>query len=470
MDPKKFKRTKIIATIGPTSDSAKKIQSLLANGVNGVRINFSHGNYTEYKNIIKFARSSAKSLDRSVAVIADLQGPKIRVGELPTGGIEVKSGEMLKFHYGADYNLNGIIPIQHDIAKDVKKGNRLFLKDGEIRTVINSTMDGLITVRAQNGGVVGSNCGINLPDTDFKSPTLTSKDLADISFNVKNNVDYIALSFVQTANDIKRLKKILANKKSKIRVIAKIETDIATRNLEEITQVSDGVMVARGDLAIETSAEDVPVLQKEIIDLCRKYKKPVIIATQMLESMIENLQPTRAEVSDVASAVTDGVDAVMLSGETAVGKYPIETVSLMKRVIKKTEGYLIKAKNQVMISADESTQTAISMAAITLAEQLKAKMIIAESMTGSTALSIASLRPTQPIMIVSPDKKVCNQLSIVWGSKPFLITRTEKASRAVINKLKSRGNVKKGDMLVTAFGRNSGVAGGTDTVRLLEVK
>lgn len=469
MDPKKFKRTKIIATIGPASEDSKKLEALLANGVNGVRINFSHGNYTEYKNIIKFVRRKARSLDRSVAVIADLQGPKIRIGNLPKEGITVARGDKLKFHYGSDYSLTGIIPVQHDISRDIKPKDKLFIKDGEIKTEITSVKDGLVCAKAFNSGKIISNNGINLPDTVFASSVLTDKDLADINFIIKNDIDYVALSFVQNANDIKKLKKLLS-KNSKIKVIAKVETKSATDNLEEIITHADGVMVARGDLAIETSPEEVPILQKRIIAFARKLKKPVIIATQMLDSMIENPTPTRAEVSDVANAVEDGVDAVMLSGETAIGNYPVETVALMKRIIKRTEDFLIRAKSQVAISADESTQIAIATAAVTLAEQLKAKVIIAESATGSTALNVASLRPTQPIFMVSHDKKVCNQLAVVWGGKPFLASKTLNPSKAVMAKLKRQGNVGRGDMLVTAFGRNPGVAGGTDTVRLLEVK
>lgn len=470
MDPKKFKRTKIIATLGPASDNEKVVESLLANGVNGIRINFSHGSYDEYRGIIKFARKKAKILDRSVAVIADLQGPKIRIGDLPKEGIKISKGQNLKFHYGADYSLNKIIPIQHDISKDVKPNDSMFIKDGEIKTVIRSNKNGLIIAQALSSGKIVSNNGINLPDTVFKSSVLTEKDLEDIKFIKKNDIDYVALSFVQNASDIKRLKNILQQESQKIKIIAKIETKSATRNLAEIIDHSDGVMVARGDLAIETSPEEVPILQKQIISYAKWYKKPVIVATQMLDSMIDNLTPTRAEVSDVANAVVDEVDCVMLSGETAIGSYPVETVAQMKRIIKRTEDFLIRGKNQVSISADKSTQTAISTAAVTLAEQLRAKVIIAESATGSTALNIASLRPTQPIIMVTHDKNVCNQLAIVWGGKPFLAKKSEKASSSVMAKLKKRGNIKKGDMLVSAYGRNPGVAGGTDTVRLLEVK
>jgi pyruvate kinase len=470
MDPKKFKRTKIIVTIGPASDSEKRIEALLTNGVNGIRINFSHGKYEEYKNIIRFARKQAKSLDRSLAVIADLQGPKIRIGDLPKEGIKISKGQNLKFHYGADYSLNGIIPIQHDISKDIQPNDAMYIKDGEIKTVIQSNKNGLISAKAITSGKIVSNNGINLPDTVFKSSVLTEKDLRDIKFIVKNDIDYVALSFVQNASDIRKLKNILQQKDRKIKIIAKIETKSATANLAEIIDHADGVMVARGDLAIETSPEEVPILQKQIIAYAKWYKKPVIIATQMLDSMIDNLTPTRAEVSDVASAVADEVDCVMLSAETAIGSYPVETVAQMKRIIKRTEDFLIRGKKQVSISADKGTQTAISTAAVTLAEQLRAKVIIAESATGSTALNIASLRPTQPIIMVTHDKNVCNQLAIVWGGKPFFAGKTEQASKSVMAKLKKQGSIKKGDMLVTAYGRNPGVAGGTDTVRLLEVK
>lgn len=509
IDASKFKKTKIVATIGPASE--EKIEQLLAAGVNAVRLNFSHNTHNWHANVLKSARLAAKKLNRSVAVIADLQGPKIRLGTLPEGSIELRTGQKLELcaHKNcADKHL----PIQFDFSGLVKKGDSVFLRDGSIRTEVVSVKNGVIHVEVKNSGKVSSNHGINLPDTVFDSKSLlTPKDLKDLEFVYKNDVDYVALSFVQTANDIVHLRKLLGQHKSEARIIAKIETRIATQNLEEIIAASDAVMIARGDLATETSNEDVPLIGREIIQLGRQYKKPVIMATQMLESMISSPQPTRAEVNDIASAVSLGVSCVMLSGETAMGQYPVQTVELMKRVILKSEHYFVENRLEIDFVPDknindaivpieysqevgslerlitgsrkifghsfhsgrlagEEAQTSVSLAAITLAQQVGAKLILAETLTGSTALSIASLRPPMPIIIASPNERVCNQMAIVWGGKPFLVSKRREISEKIIKDLYKRGNVQKGDWIVQAFGKARGVAGGTDTIRLVEVK
>lgn len=509
IDSSKFKKTKIIATIGPASE--EKLEQLLAAGVNGVRLNFSHGSHAWHKEIIAKARKAAKKLDRSVAIIQDLQGPKIRLGSLPQGGVELKAGQKIELCYHKDCKADHL-PIQFDFSSIVKKGDRLFLRDGTIKAKILSTTTGKVVVEIQNSGKVLSNHGINLPDTVFDSKSImTPKDMKDLEFTYINDVDYVALSFVQTASDIVHLKELLQKHKSPAKVIAKIETQVATRNLEEIIAVSDAVMIARGDLAIETSNEDVPLIGRKIIMLARQYKKPVIMATQMLESMISSPQPSRAEVNDIASAVSLSVSCVMLSGETAMGQYPVQTVELMKRVILKSEQYFLenrleidfvpdkRAKTAVLpvefsedigptrsfvtnarkifghsfstgkIASDEA-QISVSLAAITLAQQVGAKIILAETLTGSTALSIASLRPPMPIIIASPSQRVCNQMSIVWGGKSYLVSKKQHISSGIIKKLKVKKSLLDGDWVVQAFGRNHSVGGGTDTVRLIEVK
>ncbi|MCX6805103.1 MAG: pyruvate kinase [Patescibacteria group bacterium] len=526
IDSSKFKKTKIIATIGPASE--EKLEQLLAAGVNGVRLNFSHGSHAWHKEIIAKARKAAKKLDRSVAIIQDLQGPKIRLGSLPQGGVELKAGKKIELCYHKDCKADHL-PIQFDFSSIVKKGDRLFLRDGTIKAKILSTTTGKVVVEIQNSGKVLSNHGINLPDTVFDSKSImTPKDMKDLEFTYINDVDYVALSFVQTASDIVHLKELLQKHKSPAKVIAKIETQVATHNLEEIIAVSDAVMIARGDLAIETSNEDVPMIARgdlaietsnedvpligrKIIMLARQYKKPVIMATQMLESMISSPQPSRAEVNDIASAVSLSVSCVMLSGETAMGQYPVQTVELMKRVILKSEQYFLenrleidfvpdkRAKTAVLpvefsedigptrsfvtnarkifghsfstgkIASDEA-QISVSLAAITLAQQVGAKIILAETLTGSTALSIASLRPPMPIIIASPSQRVCNQMSIVWGGKSYLVSKKQHISSGIIKKLKVKKSLLDGDWVVQAFGRNHSVGGGTDTVRLIEVK
>ena len=477
-DASTFKRTKIIATIGPASE--EKLESLLSSGVNGVRLNLSHNTHAWHAGIIKKAREAAQKLDRSVAVIADLQGPKIRLGKLNSKGVELSAGQKVVF-CTQDKCTKGHLPIQYNFTHLVKKGDNIMLRDGTIETKVISAANGEITAEVLNSGKVSSNHGINLPDTVFDSKEIiTKKDLDDLEFVYRNDVDYVALSFVQTANDIDHLRSLIQKNRSSAKIIAKIETRSATKNLESIISTADAVMIARGDLAVETSNEDVPLIGREIIQLARTYKKPVIMATQMLDSMISSPQPTRAEVNDIASAVGLGVSCVMLSGETAAGQYPLQTVQLMKRVILKTENYYANnsleqdfitrsSKNLDDKIATTDAQTSVSMAAITLAKQVGAKLILAETLTGSTALSIASLMPPTPIIIASPNKSVCNHMAIVWGGKPYLVSQKQNVSAGIIKKLVGKKNLSPGDWVVQVFGTHSSVVGGTDTVRLLEV-
>jgi len=383
------------------------------------------------------------------------------------------------------------------------------LRDGQIQTEVTAVKDGVIMAKAINSGKILSDSGINLPDTVFKNGVLSKKDEKDLTVTSKIDADYVAVSFAHTPADIEHVKSQILKNKSDAKVIAKIETKSAVDNLEEIIKISDAVMIARGDLAIEIGPEKVPIVGREIILLCRKYKKPVIMATQMLESMITSTTPTRAEANDVATAVSLGVDSLMLSGETAIGQFPVETVQMMKRIILSAEQYFVTTSMAVelvednqeieMLAAPEDSgllnrinqktrlvfsrepmsagkisstfaQTSVSFAAITLSEQVKAKFIIAETLTGSTAASIASLRPSAPIAIVSPTEKVCNQSSILWGSKTFLVPKSKSYTQQILRKLKARGGITKGDWVVEAFSQIRGVAGGTDTVRLLEVK
>ncbi len=505
IDARKYKKTKIIATVGPASQ--EKIDLLLKSGVNGIRLNFSHNTHKWHCDIATLVRKEAKKLDRSVAIIQDLPGPKIRLGKLPTGGMEIKAGQLLKFKFGEEIP-SEFLPIQYDFSKQVKKNERLFLRDGQIQTEITSIEKGIITAKALNSGKIMSDHGINLPDTVFKGGVLSDKDKNDLTVTHKLDADYVAVSFVNTPQDIYDVRNELSKNKANAKVIAKIETKAAVENLEEIIRASDVVMVARGDLAIEIGPEQVPIVGREIILLCRKYKKPVIMATQMMESMMTSTTPSRAEANDVATAVSLGVDSLMLSGESAIGQFPIETVKMMKKIILSAEQYFVNTSVAVELSQDDenivsvnevgddglmnklgqktrlvfsrqpklspnisstSAQASISFAAITLADQLKAKVILAETLTGSTALSISSLRPNCPIIIASPDPKVCNQCSIVWGGKTFLVSKGKDRKSIIINKLKKRKSIAAGDWVVEAFGQNRDVAGGTDTIRLLEV-
>ncbi len=481
-DASRFKKTKIIATIGPASED--KIEELLAAGVNGIRLNFSHGTHAEHRAKLKAARAAAKKLGRSVAIIQDLSGPKIRLGELPKAGVTIKKGETLHLGFDANYNELSILPTQYDFASEVKIGEHLYLRDGQIKTIITKVAGGIVSVKALNAGTILSNHGINLPDTIFKSSVLTPKDLADVRFALTEDVDYVALSFVQNAKTIQELQAILKRGKSKAKIITKVETNPAVENLEGIVAASDAVMIARGDLGVEIGAENVPIVGREIIELAKQHKKPVIMATQMLESMMTSTEPSRAEANDVSTAVLLGVDSVMLSGETAIGQFPLETVKMMKKIILKAEEYNLSSQNtqahdSITLTfkraerptdtpAPTDTQTSIALAAITLTEQIGAKVILAETLSGATARNISSLRPSTPIIMATPDSKTYNQLAIVWGGKSFLVPDQQKISRLVLDELRARGNLKKGDLVVSAFGQQYGITGGTDTIRLLQ--
>jgi len=461
----KFKRTKIIATVGPATDSYEQILALIKAGTNGVRLNFSHGSHDEREKQIKWVRKAAKEYGKPVAIIQDLQGPKIRLGDFE-GLINVVTGQSLSFQYQADYERSGFIPTQYDLSKKVKRGERLYLYDGKVRTTITSVKDGVVHARAENNGILIKRKGINLPDTDFEGDIITTKDKQDIAFGSTHDIDYVALSFVQTAVDVRNLRKMLKNLGSTARIIAKIETKAAVENLEEIVAETDAIMIARGDLAIETAPESVPIVQRTIIGLGMQYVKPTIVATQMLASMTETPEPTRAEVSDVATAVILGADCVMLSDETANGQYPIEAVEVMKRVILYTQAnqpLTIKWPDYI---AYETRQSAICQAIISLAETIRAKAIVAETKSGATALQISARRPTRPIIAVTSDERVAQQMAITYGTKSYVRPDDKMAATKLTNWLRSSKVLSKGDMIVTASGKYPGVVGTTDTIKV----
>ncbi len=467
-----FKRTKIVATIGPASYEPRILEELMFAGVNMFRLNFSHGTHEEYGAVAEYSRGLSKRHHKPVALLGDIQGPKIRVGTLPSDGLPFVRGAVVRFQYGAVYDITGIIPVQYDVSKYLKKGERVFLRDGHVQIEVEKVEHGMVVGKVLTPGLVYSNQGMNLPDTDLEGEILTPKDIADLEFAVSIGVDYIGYSFVQTASDIVHLRHRLERLKSGAKIVAKIETAAAVDNLEDIVVATDVIMVARGDLAIETKPEAVPATQRRLIELCKKYRKPVIVATQMLESMIQSQQPTRAEVSDVATAVLEGSDAVMLSGETAMGLFPVETVKMMKRIILYTEAeQLTRTETRSLIEfGPQERQNAISAAAVVLASQLPAKVIVAETTSGQTALNIASQRPDVPIIMVTDDERVYYQMAIVWGGKSFYVPKMADATDHVISLLKSAGNVAKGDALVVASGAQPGVIGGTNklVIRVVE--
>lgn len=459
-----FKRTKIIATIGPASHSYKKIYALIKAGVNGTRLNFSHGTHEERLEEIPWIRKASEDLGKPVAIIQDLQGPKVRLGDFD-GVIPVKTGDELQFAYKADYKTTGRIPTQYDLAKKMKAGERLYLYDGKVHTKVVSIRDDVVHAVAENNGILIKRKGMNLPDTDFGGDILTKKDMDDIHFGVTQDIDYVALSFVQTAQDIENLRKILRKLGSEARVIAKIETKAAVDNIEAIVQAADVVMVARGDLAVETPAESVPVVQRQIIGLGQKYATPTIVATQMLLSMMDMPEPTRAEVSDVATAVFVGADCVMLSDETAMGKYPVETVSTMKRVILYAEQHP-PVKAVYPYEREQTMHNAISSSVINLAENIDAKAIVAETKSGATALQIASRRPDTALIAVTSEVRTAQQLALVYDVKSYVRPDDPEAATKLSQWLRKNNVLAAGDVVVMVSGRYPGVTGATDTIKV----
>ncbi len=459
-----YKRTKIIATVGPSTNSYESILGLIESGANGLRLNFSHETHEGAAQHIKWIRKASKANGKPVAIIQDLQGPKLRVGDFE-GIITIQTGQSLTFKYKADYERSGHIPTQYDLSKKAKRGEQLYLYDGKIRTVISSVKDGVVHVRAENSGILIKRKGINLPDTDFGGDVITTKDREDMAFGSTHDIDYVAQSFVQTGHDIHRLRVLLKNLGSRAKIIAKVETKAAVENIEEIVQEADAVMIARGDLATETLAESVPIVQRQIIGLGLRHATPTIVATQMLASMNEVPEPTRAEVSDIATAVIVGADCVMLSDETASGQYPIEAVKVMKRVINYTQAN--SPLRAVFDTAeDNSLQGAISWSVITLAKKVRAQAIVAATKTGATALQIAAHRPDIPIIAVTSELRTAQQLCLVYGTKSYLRPEARLATMKLTDWLYQHKVLKKWDIVVTASGQYPGVVGTTDTIKV----
>lgn len=464
-----FKRTKIIATLGPATDSYQIIKELVAAGANCLRLNMSHGDHAEHARRIEWGRRVQRELKKPIAILVDLQGPKIRCGDLPGESVELVVGKTVRLAAQANFTRDGIIPVQFNIAGKVKPGETIFLADGRFSLKITSVKGKVISAKVISGGTLTSRKGINLPDTNFGGDIFTPKDEADLKFGVEHNADYIGLSFVQTAKDVKDLKQRIAGLGSHAKVIAKMETKLAVKNMEAIIQVTDAVMVARGDLSQEVLPEQVPVIQQQIVAMARKYQKPSIVATQMMLSMVHAPRPTCAEVSDVATAVMQAADAVMLSDETTIGDHPVAAVAMMRRIILQSQ--LTGPPVTPYSGSEDHTQpNAISKAAITLAAQTDAKAIIAETTSGQTARNISSFRPFTPVIMVTHNQVVYQQMAIIWGGSAYFAKSPDTATRTVINSLKKSGAVSPGDVVVIASGHQPGITGGSDTVRVQVVK
>ena len=461
------KRTKIVATIGPASDSEAMLESLINQGIDAARLNFSHGNYEEHGARIEKIRRLEKKLGKQVAIIADLQGPKIRVGVMPQTGLELKNGETVTIDTSKKEFENDIIPLPSAIFRDgTSEGHVVFLDDGVLQLKITHKSGDKFKAVVLKGGFLFSKKGVNVPQLDNKSSILSAKDKSDMEFAISRDVDYIALSFLRNGEDVKIARRSL--KGSKTKIIAKIERPEALVHLDEIIDQVDAVMVARGDLGIETPIWELPIRQKEIVQKVRSKMKPVIVATQMLDSMIRNPIPTRAEVSDIANAVYDGADAVMLSGESAQGKYPLEAVEMMRKVLEATESekefFPVAYQN-----ADTSVVVSVAKSANYIAQEVDAKAIIAGTVTGNSARVVSHFRPHQHIISITEDEKIARELSLVWGVTSLVIKNqksksVEKLIEGAITMLKKEEVFKKGEKAVCVFGDKLGISNTTNSV------
>ena len=472
------RKTKIIATLGPASSSLDKIRSLIIEGMNVARINFSHGTEKDNISAIKNVRKIDKELSVQTSILADLQGPKIRIGSMPENGVELTVGEEFILDTSIENGNVKSAKISYlDLPKDVKQGEKILLDDGKIiLEVVSTDKISKVLTKIVEGGTLFSNKGVNLPNSRISTPSLTDKDLNDLKVAVSNKVDWIGFSFVRSANDVIELKNKIAELKGNAKVIAKIEKPEAVLDLDDILKAADAVMVARGDLGVEMPLESVPLIQKEIVKKSLKLSKPVIIATQMMESMMENITPTRAEVNDVANAVMDGADAVMLSGETSVGKNPEEVVKIITRIINEVENSYSNLYNQ----EEEPTENherfitdSICFNACRLAKRVQAKAIITMTHSGYTAFKISSQRPKSSIFVFSKNKKLLSSLSLVWGVQTFYYDKmvsTDDTISDITLFLKTNGLVEFGDLIINTASMPISDGGKTNMLKLGQVE
>jgi pyruvate kinase len=468
------RKTKIVCTIGPSCYTQEGINNLLLHGMNVARINFSHGAYEIHERSIGYIRKAAREYNYSIPVLADLQGPKIRVGHMKDGSQIIEQGQIITLTSEAIEGTSELIPIDYDqLPQEAEVGNTILLDDGLLEFKVVECLKNTLKVEVVVGGELKSRKGVNLPNVKISIPALTEKDIKDLEFAVSMDADFIALSFVRNPNDVIDLKKRLIKLGSEAGVIAKIEKPEAVDCIDDIIREADGIMVARGDLGIEIPAEEVPFIQKTIIEKCRAVGKPVITATQMLDSMIHNPRPTRAETSDVANAVLDGTDAVMLSGETAAGKYPMEAVNVMDRICRKIEERRIQLYNSMEYKKPEQRDKQIieSLAhtCVLLSEKAESSIISTITHSGNTARRIAKYRPKVPIFAFTESQKVRRQLNLVWGVRSIRLRElfdTDKSVKIMEDYLKDNGQVKTGDRVVIATGMPTSQRGRTNMVKI----
>lgn len=453
------KRTKIICTIGPASSSEDILRRMIRAGMNVARLNFSHGAYIEHAALIKKIRLAAKKEFEPVAILQDLQGPKIRVGELPKEGVQLKNGMAVVFSTKNNKFVRGkkiVLPVTYkNLHKDIKVGHRIFLDDGLLEVKVEKISGQKIHTRVINGGKLTSHKGLNFPDSTLRVSSVSEKDKADLAFGLKQGVDLVALSFVTSAADVKGLRARL--KKSRVKIIAKIEKLEAVKNFDEILDEADGIMVARGDLGVEIPAEEVPLRQKEIVEKCRRVGKPVIVATQMLDSMTRNPRPTRAEVSDVANAVIDHADAVMLSGESASGGYPVETVEMMAKIIRKTEASSFDDLS-VEKDAGGGAEAIVSHSLRLLAARHHIHGVLSAAFLTPMAEKFNLSRPETPLFIAAETEAAVRRLNLRWGVFPFLMKKTDSGTfvKKSLKFLSEKKLIKPGQKIALALGHKVG--------------
>ena len=464
------RRTKIVATIGPATQSEEVIEELIKAGVTTFRLNFSHGDHKDHEERIKTIRKVSKKLDLDVGILQDLQGPKIRLGRFKDGPVKVKKGDNFILTSNEVECTNIIANVTYNkLAQEVTAGKRILLDDGKIEMLVESVdiANNLLNCKVTVGGVLSNNKGVNFPDVKLSVKALTEKDKEDLEFGLTAEVDWIALSFVRNPSDINEIKNLINKNGHSIPVVAKIEKFEAIDQIDSILPLCDGVMVARGDLGVEMPAEEVPLLQKDLIRKANTLGIPIITATQMLDSMASNPRPTRAEVSDVANAILDGTDAVMLSNETAVGDYPVEAVETMATIARRIErDYPLKSIESHLPS---TIPNAISAAVSNIARQLDAGAIIPLTKSGSTARNVSKFRPPTPILATTTEKSVARRLQLVWGVTPLLVKNDDRTARTfsiAMQIAQEMGILKQGDLVVQTAGTLTGISGSTDLIKV----
>ena len=469
-DKNYLRSTKIVATVGTATDDIQKIKSLIKAGVNVFRLNFSHGNHGDHLKRITYIRSAENELGCNVAILADLQGPKFRIGKVKED-IKVIKGSTYNFDKKTEIGDFSRVNLSHDeIYESLSIGSNILMDDGKLQFRVKDISKNIIKTEVIVGGYIKSNKGVNLPDVVLNTSPLTSKDIEDLKFILNQEIDWIALSFVQKLRDVEEVKKYIEDKAC---IIAKIEKPSALKELNKIIGACDGIMVARGDLGVELPPEEVPGIQKDIILKCRQAGKPVIVATQMLESMIESPSPTRAEASDVATAVFDGADAVMLSAETAVGSFPIETVTIMDRIIFSAENHIKMhpGDGPQNLKVENYVYNAVSRSAVSLAEAVNARAVVAFTASGNTAFRMARERPNLLLVVMTPEVKVKRKLSLLWGAYSFFskVQGYEAAIKEAREIIKIEKLAKQGDAIVVVAGMPFGVSGSTNSIRVVDI-